>query len=149
MQMQISLIFFWSCVRIQLFWSNVIQIMEKILKLKVPRIPRIVYLGLQLKLKTYTMEKLTFFILNKSGRNGLQSRSNPSQGQKQRIIWWNTPSMFMISISQSINSSSRDCIQPCSVCNRFRQGTSAFRSRAWLSRLIFNQKLLNFLSFFP
>lgn len=44
--MPITLI--WLCIRIQLFWNNVIQIMEEILNLKVPRDPQIVYLGLML-----------------------------------------------------------------------------------------------------
>lgn len=37
---------FWSCIKIQTLWDRVIQILEEILCYKIPRDPRILYLGL-------------------------------------------------------------------------------------------------------
>ena len=37
---------FWSCVKLQPLWSEVLQIIEEVLQYEVPRDPRILYLGL-------------------------------------------------------------------------------------------------------
>ena len=37
---------FWSCVNLQGFWDNVVRVLEKIFSYRIPRDPRILYLGL-------------------------------------------------------------------------------------------------------